>query len=244
MSFEREAAVRQWRLAILSRGGLTVSEVDELEDHLEHVESGLRERVRPEEAFWLAAHRLGTPEALTREFGLVRPNLGWELRAQWALLGLLAYWLVVPLMRTALHLLAVVLAGVAPLSGVAAALVLYASPLGLVLTLLGAALVVRRFGASPASIEAAVGFLAANARPVLPLAALGVIGWQVGVTFVGSELLSRARGLLYSPGQIAPLQSELWYSLFPIVSYALPALALVLVVWLRRRLERASDTEA
>lgn len=47
VSFQRDAAVREWRTSILSRGGLTVSEVDELEDHLELVEADLREHLRP-----------------------------------------------------------------------------------------------------------------------------------------------------------------------------------------------------
>src|SRR5690606_35142811 len=97
VSFDRAEAVSAWRISILSRGGLTVTQLDELEDHLELVEADLLAGMPADEAFWVAAHRVGTPDALTREFGKVTPNLGWAIRAQWALLGLLAYWLLQPL---------------------------------------------------------------------------------------------------------------------------------------------------
>lgn len=243
MNFDRAQAARHWRISILSRGGLTVSEVDELEDHLQLIEAELRDGMRPEEAFWLAAHRVGTPEALTREFSLVMPNQAWEVRAQWALLGLLAYWLVVPLVRSVVHLAAATFARTPQLNGATAALVLYAQPLALLLTIGLAVAAVRRLGASPAGVERALSSLASAAGPGLAAAGLGLIALQAGVALVGSAALSQARNVLSVPGRIAPLQSELWYQLLPVATYALPVLFLVLIVRLQRRLEQAGNPE-
>src|SRR5690625_442655 len=90
--FDREASLNAWRSALLNKGGLTPDDVDELQDHLEVAEGELKAQLAADEAFWVAAHRLGTPDALTREFGKIQPNTGWLLRAQWLLLGLLTYW--------------------------------------------------------------------------------------------------------------------------------------------------------
>jgi hypothetical protein len=244
MSFDRAVAARHWRISILSRGGLTVSEVDELEDHLEQVEERLLEHLQPEEAFWVAAHRVGTPEALTREFALVRPNFGWELRAQWALIGLLASWLWVPLASAILSLLAAIAVQIPPVAGVAAVVVLYGSPLAYVLALLLAVVVVRRLGALPTGIDRAVGYLAANPRPGLLLAAVGVIAWQASITFIGATMRSHAMGVLYAPGEPWPLQSGLWYMLLPVVHYAVPVLVLILIVRMQQRLESVRFAQA
>ena len=244
MSFDRVAAARHWRNSILSRGGLTVGEVDELEDHLEQAEEELRERVRPDEAFWLAAHRVGTPEAMTREFAVVRPSIGWELRAQWALIGLLASSLCVPVAMAIVVLLAAVVAPVPPLAGVAAVLLLYASPLAFVLTVVVAVIAVRRLGASPTGTERAVRYLAAQARPGLALVVLGVVAIQVGAGLVTGAAYAHATGVLYVPDRIAPLQSGLWYSLVPAVHYATSAFVLVLIVKIQQRLESARYAQA
>jgi len=237
MSFDRAAAVRRWRVSILSRGGLTVDEVDELEDHLEHLEEGLQEHLRPYEAFWVAAHRVGTPEALTREFALVRPNFGWALRAQWALIGLLASWLWVPLAMAVLNVLAAIVVQVPPLAGVAAVLVLYGSPLAFVLALLLAVVVVRRLGALPTGIDRAVGYVAAHPRPWLLVVAVGVVAWQASIAFVDATMRSRAIGALYAAGEVAPLQSSVWHALLPVAHYAVTVLVLILIVWVQQRLE-------
>ena len=238
MSFDRAEAARHWRISILSRGGLTVDEVDELEDHLELVEAELREGMRDEEAFWLAAHRVGTPDALTREFSLVRPNRAWEVRAQWMLLGLLTYWLVVPVVRSALYLVATVLGQAPALIGAAAALVLYASQLSTVLAMVLVISAVRRIGGSPAGIERSLSYIGGLGRTGLLAAGVGLLALQAGLMLVSSRANVQVRSLLSVPGQLAPLQSELWYLLLPWASYILPVLALVLIVRLQRRLEK------
>lgn len=244
MSFDRSAAARHWRISILSRGGLTVGEVDELEDHLELVERGLREHLGPDEAFWVAAHRVGTPEALTREFALVRPNFGWELRAQWALIGLLGSWLLVPSAMAVLNLLAAIVVQVPPLAGVAAVLVLYGSPLAFVLAILLAVVVVRRLGAVPIGIDRAVGYVAANPRPWLLLAAVGAVAWQAIMAFINATLRPYAMGALFNAGEVAPLQSGMWHALLPVAQYAVTVLVLVLIVWVQQRLESVKVARA
>lgn len=239
MSFQRDAAVREWRTSILSRGGLTVSEVDELEDHLELVEADLREHLRPYEAFWLAAHRVGTPDALTREFAKVRPNMGWEVRAQWAVLGVLAYMLLVPLVQPLLYLLIAGLARIPSLIGFAAGIRLHVWPLAMLLVIAGLAFIVGRSGASPAVVDRAVGRLAGLGWRGLASAALVFAAWQVGLNFLLGSSFSMVRAALDRPGELAPIQSEVWYWLADALRYVLPALLLGLVVWIQLRLERA-----
>lgn len=239
MSFDRDAAVRDWRISILSRGGLTVTEVDELQDHLEHIEADLLDHLLPEEAFWLAAHRVGTPDALTREFGKVRPNMGWHLRAQWVLLGLLAYVLLMPAVQALLHLLVAVLARSPSLIGLAAAVRLYAGPLAIAIVFSGVAFAVRRSGASPAAVDRVVSAIGSSRWPALPLAVLGLVAWEVGVYFLAGTASSLARETLNPVGGPAPLQSELWYWLSTGLVYAYPAFLLGLIVRIQRRLEAA-----
>ncbi len=244
VSFQRDAAVREWRTSILSRGGLTVSEVDELEDHLELVEADLREHLRPYEAFWLAAHRVGTPDALTREFAKVRPNMGWEVRAQWAVLGVLAYMLLVPLVQPLLYFLIAGLARVPGLVGLAAGLRLHVVPLAMLVVVTGVAFLVRRSGASPAVVDRAVGRLARLKWLGLVLAALVFVGWQLGVNYLLVNAFLIVGEALDRPGELASIQSEVWFWLASAVRYVVPALLLGLVVWIQLRLERARPEQA
>ncbi len=243
MSFDRDGAVRDWRKSILSRGGLTVSEVDELEDHLELVEGDIREHLRPYEAFWLAAHRVGTPDALTREFAKVRPNMGWEVRAQWAMLGLLAYMLLVPAVQPLLYLLIVVLARSPELTGLAAGIRLNVMPLSLLLIFSSVAFTVRRSGASPTGVERAVSRFASFGWPGLALALVMLVAWQLGLNALMGNLYSAAKEALGSPGELAPIQSEVWYWLANGVAYGLPAFLLASIVRVQLRLERARPTQ-
>lgn len=235
MSFDRDAAVHDWRMSILSRGGLTVSEVDELQDHLEHVESGLRDSLRPEEAFWLAAHRVGTPDALTCEFSKVRPNMGWGVKAQWALLGLLAYVLVTPLAHALLYLLAAALARSPALAGAAALIRLNAHLLAIVLAITGLAFTVRTTGASPGVVDRTVSAIGSSRWSALAL--VGMVAWQLGAGYLAVAALSLTRDLLGRPGEPAPLQAGFWYGLSDALQYVLPALLLGAVVVIQRRLD-------
>lgn len=232
--FDREGAASVWRYALLSRGGLTVADVDELQDHLEQVEPELLDALRPEEAFWVAAHRVGTPEALTREYRKVRPNAGWLLRAQWALLGLLAQWLLAPAASVVIYALIAVTASVPALATVAAAGKLYAGWLALVLTAAALVYAVRRWSTPPESLERALQALDFGRWWTLFIVLAASWGWLRLTGLLAGRAVAHTNRLINVPGAPAALQSELWYTLASALNYALPAFAFMLVLRLQR----------
>lgn len=238
MKFDRDSAVEEWRLSLLSRGGLTVSELDELQDHLEFVEGDLSELLRPEEAFWLAAHRVGTPDALTREFAKVRPNREWEVRAQWALLGILAYTMLVPVASALVHFLAAVLANYTSLIGFAEVLRLNSMPTAITLVLVATVLLVRWSRSSPSAVERLLGRMAAAGWSGLTGTGLAVVAYQLAVNFLLMNAFAMTRGGFAVTGEPAPLQAEFWFWLAQGFSYLWPVILLVLIVLLQRRLDK------
>jgi hypothetical protein len=234
-SFDRAAAVRAWRLALLGRGGLTVADVDELQDHLEGVEAELPGALRPEEAFWIAAHRVGTPEALTREYAKVRPNAGWLLRAQWAALGVLALWVVTPLANAIGYGLVALLASVPNLRPLAAVLHLFGPIVLLVAGLVAVAVAVRRWGGPPEAFEKVLSFPGLASRWSMVLASVAFTAWNVGFSSLAGRASAHASGLLNVIGEPAALQSQGWFMAALLVSYVAPVLLLMVVLRLQRQ---------
>lgn len=243
MNFDRETAVRDWRTSILSRGGLTVGEVDELQDHLEHIEDVLRDDLRPEEAFWLAAHRVGTPDALTREFSKVRPNMGWVVRAQWALLGLTAYMLLVPVARALLYLVAAALSQSRALLGVAALVRLYAPALAVLIVAVGLAILVRRSGVSPTVFHRVLAAVGSSVWLGGVAIAIGVSVWQVAAGHFYRLGASLAATVVAAPGEPALIQSGFWYGLNTALDFVLPMLLLGGVIAVQRGLDAARSRQ-
>lgn len=241
MNFDRETAAREWRLSILSRGGLRVSEVDELEDHLEQIELELLEQLPADEAFWVAAHRVGTPDALTREFDKVRPNFGWATRAQWALLGLLVYWLLQPLALALVFAISGLLIRVPLFAGIGEFIRMTAQLFSLILILAGVALVVRRAGRQPGGSDKWLSSLSKLEWRGLLLVAAAIIVLQLGTQFLGALVFQWAV-VPAVPGLLARIQGEHWYWLARALGYAMPAGLLLLVVAMRRRVELESPT--
>lgn len=228
--FDREVSMNAWRTSLLNRGGLTPDDVDELQDHLESIEGGLVGELEAVEAFWIAAHRVGTPDALTREFGKIQPNTGWLLRAQWLLLGVLTYWLLVPVVSVLVYALMAALASVPELRSAAAAIRLMASSISFMVSAGLLVLVVRIWRGQPETFER---WLHSHGLPghwllILAFALSGVI--RYGSIYLMSLLLAYGQGLLSVPGMVAPLQSGAWPTIALALSYLLPALALVAVV--------------
>lgn len=97
--FDLNSAISQWRRAMGDEPGIQNGDLDELEDHLrEEIEvlktSGLNE----EEAFLIAARRLGKPEDLSGEFAIADPRRRRSFRLSWMMTGALALvflWLAV-----------------------------------------------------------------------------------------------------------------------------------------------------
>lgn len=229
--FHRAASLYTWRSALLNRGGITPDDADELQSHLEEVEAGLLESLEPEEAFWVAAHRVGSPDALTREFGKIQANTGWLLRAQWALLGILAYIVLMPVAQLLVNLLIVVVAGAPALLGPAGFLQSISGLLSLLLLIGILVLIFRTWGGQPESFEKA---LHSHGLPQRWLFGLAFVAYFLIVRLVGMPMVflnSHIRELLTVAGQPAPLQSIYWYYLADVLSYAMPALA---VLWIYR----------
>lgn len=240
-TFDRTANVSAWRAALLNRGGVTPADVDELQDHLESLEDELLEQLEPEEAFWVAAHRLGTPDALTREFGKIQANTGWLLRVQWLLLGVLAYWLLLPVTGVVVQALVAALASVAELRGVAAVISLMAGSIAFVLS---AALIiapVRAWRGQPEALERTLHSHGLSDRWVLLLAAALFATVRYGSTQLAYQLVTYSEPLLWAPDTIAPLQSTapFWDAAAWILSILLPALLVVAVVRIQQRRQQS-----
>lgn len=230
-----------WRISILSRGGLTVTQLDELEDHLELVEADLLAGMPADEAFWVAAHRVGTPDALTREFGKVTPNLGWAIRAQWALLGLLAYWLLQPLAFALVYALSGVLVRLPLVAGFGEFMRISVQPIALLLICVGLALVVRRAGAEPWISEKWLRPLGALGWRGLLLVAIAVAVLHQGTQYLAFVVIQWA-AVPAVPGQLALIQGDYWYWLSRALGYAMPAAVLVLAALIQRRVDSGRPT--
>ncbi len=88
--FDLDAQRRGWRDALLREDALGPDEVDELEDHLlSELETLKAVGLSEEEAFWVAAKRVGDGDVLALEFGKVNRRAVWSKRAQWMLAGYL-----------------------------------------------------------------------------------------------------------------------------------------------------------
>jgi hypothetical protein len=234
MPFDRAEAVTAWRVALLGRGGLTVADVDELQDHLTQVEGDLLDHLRPEEAFWVAAHRLGTPDALTREYAKVRPNAGWLLRAQWAALGVLGLWTLTPAANALAYGLVALLASVPSLRPLAGIVHLFGPAVALVAGMVAIAFAVRRWGGPPEAFETALSFPGLRSRWTMALALVVFSAWTAGFSMLAGRARAHAIGELNAIGEPAALQWAGWLLVALVLAYALPVFVLAVVLRLQR----------
>jgi hypothetical protein len=87
-SFDLNGAIGQWRAHLTEQPALADGTVDELEAHLrDSLERLEASGLSVEEAFLVAVRRVGTPQALGREFAKVSPQSVWLDRALWMLIG-------------------------------------------------------------------------------------------------------------------------------------------------------------
>ena len=90
--FDLNEEIRKWRRAILENQTCTNSDLDELESHLRDEMAQLQDSsLSEQEAFWVAAHRLGDTGALAKEFAKVNESFLWRKRCFWATLGIASY---------------------------------------------------------------------------------------------------------------------------------------------------------
>jgi len=99
---ELERSIEQWRRTLAGSPGLTPDAVAELESHLRDEVQRLQESgLEPQRAVALAIEKLGTPQALAREFTKVAPEPvapWWPMRVVCGATALLALLLVALLM--------------------------------------------------------------------------------------------------------------------------------------------------
>lgn len=111
-AFDLTEAIATWRAATAAEPAVDGPALEELEGHLrDSVERLESAGLTPEEAFLIGARRVGTPEAVGREFARLRPHTRWLDRALWALCGALLWG---PISG---FFLAASVAGVAPFVG-------------------------------------------------------------------------------------------------------------------------------
>jgi hypothetical protein len=90
--FELEQAIADWRDALIDGGTINSDEKQELESHLRESTVTLSEKgLSDQEAFWIAANRLGHPTKLQNEFVKNNSAGRWRYRFFWMLAGYLGF---------------------------------------------------------------------------------------------------------------------------------------------------------
>jgi len=89
--FDLNEAIGAWRRRMGANPDIQEGDLDELEDHLREGVADLRQGgLNEEEAFLVAARRLGDPEVLAGEFATADPGLRRRVRLRWMVVGALA----------------------------------------------------------------------------------------------------------------------------------------------------------
>jgi len=132
-AFDVNEAISRWREGLRISATVRLEDIDELEWHLRDSAASLEARgLTPAEAFLVAQRRLGSPDALNREFGKVDPATIWFDRAMWMVAGFLLISWLTSLARTA-SILAGTAGFVQALSGPALAFISALTWLGVLL---------------------------------------------------------------------------------------------------------------
>ena len=90
--FDLNEQIKKWRCGLAQSEACDKSDIDELESHLrEEIERLISLKLSDEEAFWVAAHRIGDTEALAGEFAKINWTGMLRRRVFWMAAGILAY---------------------------------------------------------------------------------------------------------------------------------------------------------
>ncbi len=90
--FDLNEEISKWRKTMAQNQTCEASDLDELQSHLiEEIDQLKAHNLSEQEAFWVAIHRLGAPDALTKEFAKVNESLLWQKRLFWGVVGILSY---------------------------------------------------------------------------------------------------------------------------------------------------------
>jgi len=91
--FDLNSAISSWRMNLSEKQTCAKSDIDEMETHLrEEIDSLTASKLSQQEAFLVAAHRLGDPDSLAAEFAKVNTSILWRNRLFWMVAGLLSYF--------------------------------------------------------------------------------------------------------------------------------------------------------
>ncbi len=90
--FDLNRAITNWRQELGQNDALNTGDLNEMESHLRDEIEGLAGgRLSPQEAFIIAAHRLGDTGQIAAEFAKVHSSRMWRRRFFWMLTGVLTY---------------------------------------------------------------------------------------------------------------------------------------------------------
>jgi hypothetical protein len=93
-SFDLNRAIETWRRKLAQSPAFRSENLDELESHLRDSTVVLQTRgLSPEEAFDVAAKRVGGQTTLEKEYAKINGDLIWAQRGLWMLIGILAWQL-------------------------------------------------------------------------------------------------------------------------------------------------------
>ena len=99
IAFDLNERLDHWRSALKHRPAIREEDIEELESHLsDTMDVLLKNGLSAEEAFLVGARRVGHPVELEEQFRCARPAAVWQERAQWMVVGILAWWVVSGLM--------------------------------------------------------------------------------------------------------------------------------------------------
>ena len=90
--FDLNRAITNWRQELGQNDALNTADLNEMESHLrDEIEDLAGGRLSPQEAFIIAAHRLGDTGQIAAEFAKVHSSRMWRRRFFWMLTGVLTY---------------------------------------------------------------------------------------------------------------------------------------------------------
>jgi len=90
--FDLNKAISSWRMRLSEKQTCAKSDIDEMETHLrEEIDSLTASKLSEQEAFLVAAHRLGDTDSLAAEFAKVNTSILWRRRLFWIGAGILSY---------------------------------------------------------------------------------------------------------------------------------------------------------
>lgn len=168
-TFDLKARLASWREGLKNHSAIGSDDIQELESHLlDTMDAMRRARLSEEEAFLVAAHRIGHPEELEKQYRCVRPAAVWRDRAQWMIVGIMAMWVVSGVSHLASNLV-LLLGGRYAANGVA----LGYGGLAVQLLLLGGFACLGQRQLAQASVK--------NNRPLSGVRRLGIPGLMIGL---------------------------------------------------------------